>query len=262
VRGLVSEATLKLGAWCGIPSSYTVELMCAAGYDWICIDTQHGMIDYPSVRGMLQASSIRGLPALVRVPSAEDTAAIMRALDAGAAGVLVPMVSTAQEARAAVSACRYPPAGTRSWGPARALPSGPGFSPEAANQHVICAVQIETLEALENLGDILAVDGVDVAFVGPADLALAMGLRPAAAPQRGEHAAAIEMVARRARQAGVRAGVYGGSPEIVAQYVRLGYDFVAAANDAQLLSQWARHTVDTVRAAAANPDPPLTQIRC
>ena len=89
--------------------------MCAAGYDWICIDTQHGMIDYPSVRGMLQASSIRGLPALVRVPSAGDSAAIMRALDAGAAGVLVPMVSTAQEARAAVSACRYPPAGPGVW---------------------------------------------------------------------------------------------------------------------------------------------------
>ena len=256
--GLVSEATLKLGAWCGIPSSYSVELMCAAGYDWICIDTQHGMVDYPSVRGMLQASSIRGLPALVRVPSAGDTAAIMRALDAGAAGVLVPMVSTAQEARAAVSACRYPPAGTRSWGPARALPSGPGYSPEAANKHVICAVQIETLEALENLGDILSVDGVDMAFVGPADLALAMGLRPAAAPQRGEHAAAIEMVARRAREAGVRAGVYGGSPEVAAQYARLGYDFVVAANDAQLLSQWARHTVDTVRAAAGKPDPLLT----
>jgi len=258
VPGLVSEATLKLGAWCGIPSSYSVELMCAAGYDWICIDTQHGMVDYPSVRGMLQASSIRGLPALVRVPSAGDTAAIMRALDAGAAGVLVPMVSTAQEARAAVSACRYPPAGTRSWGPARALPSGPGYSPEAANKHVICAVQIETLEALENLGDILSVDGVDMAFVGPADLALAMGLRPAAAPQRGEHAAAIEMVARRAREAGVRAGVYGGSPEVAAQYARLGYDFVVAANDAQLLSQWARHTVDTVRAAAGKPDPLLT----
>jgi 4-hydroxy-2-oxoheptanedioate aldolase len=258
VHGLVSEATLKLGAWCGIPSSYSVELMCAAGYDWICIDTQHGMVDYPSVRGMLQASSIRGLPALVRVPSAGDTAAIMRALDAGAAGVLVPMVSTAQEARAAVSACRYPPAGTRSWGPARALPSGPGYSPEAANKHVICAVQIETLEALENLGDILSVDGVDMAFVGPADLALAMGLRPAAAPQRGEHAAAIEMVARRAREAGVRAGVYGGSPEVAAQYARLGYDFVVAANDAQLLSQWARHTVDTVRAAARKPDPLLT----
>ena len=258
MHGLVSEATLKLGAWCGIPSSYTVELMCAAGYDWICIDTQHGMVDYPSVRGMLQASSIRGLPALVRVPSAGDTAAIMRALDAGAAGVLVPMVSTAQEARAAVSACRYPPAGTRSWGPARALPSGPGYSPEAANKHVICAVQIETLEALENLGDILGVDGVDMAFVGPADLALAMGLRPAAAPQRGEHAAAIEMVARRAREAGVRAGVYGGSPEVAAQYARLGYDFVVAANDAQLLSQWARHTVDTVRATAGKPDPLLT----
>lgn len=258
MHGLVSEATLKLGAWCGIPSSYSVELMCAAGYDWICIDTQHGMVDYPSVRGMLQASSIRGLPALVRVPSAGDTAAIMRALDAGAAGVLVPMVSTAQEARAAVSACRYPPAGTRSWGPARALPSGPGYSPEAANKHVICAVQIETLAALENLGDILSVDGVDMAFVGPADLALAMGLRPAAAPQRGEHAAAIEMVARRAREAGVRAGVYGGSPEVAAQYARLGYDFVVAANDAQLLSQWARHTVDTVRAAAGKPDPLLT----
>ena len=124
MRGLVSEATLKLGAWCGIPSSYTVELMCAAGYDWICIDTQHGMIDYPSVRGMLQASSIRGLPALVRVPSAEDSAAIMRALDAGAAGVLVPMVSTAQEARAAVSACRYPPAGPGAG-------ARPGLSPAA-----------------------------------------------------------------------------------------------------------------------------------
>jgi 4-hydroxy-2-oxoheptanedioate aldolase len=257
VGNLGSEARLMLGAWCGIPSSYSVELVCAAGYDWICIDTQHGMVDYPTVRGMLQASAIRGLPAIVRVPSPDDSAAIMRALDAGATGVLVPMINSGQDARAAVSACRYPPAGTRSWGPSRALPSGPGYSPEAANEHVICAIQIETLAALENLDDILSVDGIDIAFVGPADLALAMGLRPAAAPQPGRHAAAIDLVARRSRQAGIRPGIYGGSAQVATQYVNLGYDFVAVANDSQLLREAAQLAVDTVRASAARESDPL-----
>jgi 4-hydroxy-2-oxoheptanedioate aldolase len=239
-----------LGAWCGVASSYSAELICSAGVDWICIDTQHGMVNYPDVLGMLQASALQNVPAIVRVPAANDAASMMRALDAGAAGVLVPLVNTKADAELAASACRYPPHGSRSWGPARALPVGPGYSAAAANGHVLCAVQIETKEALENLEAILSVDGVDMAFVGPTDLALSMGLAPEPGPQAGEHLEAIAVIARACHELGVRPGIYAGSADVATEYIELGYDFVAVANDAILLREGARSAVNLTRSRA------------
>jgi 4-hydroxy-2-oxoheptanedioate aldolase len=251
MRNALRSGGLSLGAWCGIPSSYATEVVCAAGYDWICIDTQHGMVDYPDVLGMLQASALAGVPALVRVPAASDVAAIMRALDSGAVGVIVPVVNSRLEAEQAVAACRYPPAGSRSWGPTRAVAGEPEFSARAANEHVVCAIQIETLEALENLDDILAVPGLDVAFAGPSDLALAMDLAPGPRPQPGDHAAALRLIVDRCREFGIRPGAYGGSADIAAEYIDLGFDFVAIANDAQLLREGARRSLADVRAREA-----------
>jgi 4-hydroxy-2-oxoheptanedioate aldolase len=158
------------GSWCLIPSPFLVEVLAAAGFDWICLDRQHGLIGYETMVSMLQAVGGRA-PVLVRVPWNEPDE-IMRPLDAGAAGVIVPMVNTAAEAEAAVGACRYAPAGFRSWGPSRVSLGNPDYSPTSANENTLCVLMVETVEAVENVEEIVAVPGVDVILIGPYDLAL------------------------------------------------------------------------------------------
>jgi len=182
----ISAATLKtylleggtsVGSWCTIPSPFVVEIM-ASHFDWLCIDVQHGLAGQSEMVTMLQSAAIRDTPTLVRVPW-NSPYEIMRALDAGAEGVIVPMVNSVEEAREAVGACRYPPAGHRSWGPTRnALYKG-HLTPAEIDETVLCAVMIETVAALEQLDEILQVEGIDAVFVGAVDLAISMGLPPA-----------------------------------------------------------------------------------
>lgn len=159
-----------MGAWVAVGSTVTAELMGAAGYDFLIVDTQHGSISPHDLLSMLQAIEGKGTPPLVRVNWAEP-AQIMRALDLGAAGVVVPMVSTAEQARIAAESCRYPPRGNRSFGPVRSF-----YSPEGAVADPICLVMVETAEAMDNLEAIAATPGVDGILVGPVDLALSLGL--------------------------------------------------------------------------------------
>ena len=133
----------SFGAWCVIPGGFTAQLLAHAGFDWLCIDMQHGLIGYTEMRAMVQAVRFTGVPVLVRV-SANTGGEIMRALDVGADGVIVPMVNSAAEAKAAVAACRYPPLGIRSWGPTGASIGRETFTTEAANRDVVCLVMIET----------------------------------------------------------------------------------------------------------------------
>lgn len=239
-----------LGAWCSVPSSYSVELLAQAGYDWLCIDTQHGMLGFRDVLAMLQAAAITRTPALVRVPSGEP-AAIMKALDAGANGVLVPLVNTAAQARQAVDACRYPPMGSRSWGPARAQLLSQPYTASSANADVVCAVQIETTEAVANLDSILEVEGVDVALVGPSDLAVDLGLVPGLGPIEGVHAETLRTLVPRIRKHGVTAAIYCGSVAATLSFHEFGYTMLAASADALLLRQGASHALRTLRAEMA-----------
>ena len=163
-----------LGGWCSIPNSFTAEIM-AHSFEWVCIDMQHGLMGQDALVTMLQSVAITGTPAVVRVPWNEPSY-IMRALDAGAQGVIVPMVNSAAEAALAVDACRYPPEGHRSWGPTRnALYSSSG--PVDINQSVVCTIMVENRPAIEALDKILDVDGIDAIFVGPGDLAVSLGVR-------------------------------------------------------------------------------------
>ena len=151
--------------------------MANAGFDWVCLDMQHGMLDYNDIKIMLPAISTTDTIPLVRVPWNEPYE-IMKALDAGAYGVVVPMVNNREEAESAVAACRYPPQGNRSFGPLRAsIYAGAGYAQEA-NSELACIVMIETEEALQNLDDIMSTPGVDGVYIGPADLAYALGLVP------------------------------------------------------------------------------------
>jgi 4-hydroxy-2-oxoheptanedioate aldolase len=251
------SAEYSLGGWCGLPSAYATEIMAAAGFDWLLIDWQHGMLDYSDVIAMLQAAAIAQTAALVRVPS-EEPAWIMKALDAGAAGIVVPLVNTAEQARRAVQACRYPPAGSRSWGPARAQLWNSDYTVAGVNKSVICAVQIETMESVANLDEILAVEGVDIAFVGPSDLAVSLGEKVRLGPIPGSHQDTIQDIGRRARDQGVVPGIYCGSAAAAIAFADLGYRMLAVAADGLLLRVGATAALREVREWAARPPVPAS----
>jgi 4-hydroxy-2-oxoheptanedioate aldolase len=225
----VTTVTLgRVGAWCSIGNSYAVEVLASCGFDWICIDLQHGFASPGDLLPMLQAAAITGVPALVRVPRL-DTGLIGRALDAGAAGVIIPMVNSAAQAREAVRACRYPPDGVRSWGPARLMLAEPD--------------------------EIVRVPGVDAVFVGPSDLAVDMGLPPRRGAIPGEHATALAAIARICQDSGMPAGIFCGTFPAVTQYAELGYTILAAVTDAALIRAGAADGLGTLRTPSAESAP-------
>jgi 4-hydroxy-2-oxoheptanedioate aldolase len=246
----------RFGAWCSISSSYVVEVLGSCGFDWICIDLQHGFAAVDSLVPMVHAAAITQTPALVRVPRL-DAGMIGRALDAGAAGVIVPMVNSAAEARAAVAACRYPPDGIRSWGPARLMLGDAEYSAGQANARVHCLVMVETLDAVRNLDEIVRVAGVTAVFVGPSDLAVDMGLTPRRGAIAGQHAEALAQIARTCREHGMPAGIFGGTSQAVMQYAEMGYSIVAVATDAALIRSTATEMLRGLHATteASSPGP-------
>ncbi|HYH33498.1 MAG TPA: aldolase/citrate lyase family protein [Pseudonocardia sp.] len=235
-----TEATI--GGWCSIPSSFSAEMMGRCGFDWVCIDTQHGVIGYDEMMPMLQALSITQTPAFVRVPWNQPDH-IMKALDAGAQGVIVPMVSSEEETRAAVAAAKYPPMGMRSWGPIRAALDVPGYSPESANRRTIVAVMIETPGGVENLDAILSVPGVDAVYVGPSDLGLGHGFTPTLNVEDPDHEKLIERILEGCRRHGVVAGIHCDSVETVRRWHAKGYGMFTVGSDAALMRSAATAVV-------------------
>jgi 4-hydroxy-2-oxoheptanedioate aldolase len=235
-----NEATV--GGWCSIPSAFSAELMGRSGFDWICVDTQHGLIGYDQLVPMLQALSITATPAFVRVPWNQPDH-IMKSLDAGAQGVIVPMVSTEEDARAAVAAAKYPPVGMRSWGPIRAALGVPDYSPESANRRTIVAVMIETPGGVQNLDAILSVPGVDAVYVGPSDLALGHGMTPTLRPTEAEHERLIETIIAACHRHKIVAGIHCDSVESVRRWHAKGYGMFTVGSDAALMRQAAMAAV-------------------
>jgi 4-hydroxy-2-oxoheptanedioate aldolase len=233
------------GGWCAIGSSFSVELMGYAGFDWLCIDLQHGMIEMAQAVPMLQAAAVTHTPALMRV-SSNDAAQIMKALDAGAAGVVVPLVNSRGDAERAVEACRYPPAGIRSWGPVRAQLAASGYTAQSADREALCVVMIETLEAVAALPEILSVRGVDVVLVGPSDLATSMELAPRAGPIAGRHESTMAAIAATCRERGVLPGIYGGNAAGTVRYRDMGYRFLATTTDVLLLRSGAQALLEVL----------------
>jgi 4-hydroxy-2-oxoheptanedioate aldolase len=234
MRRIVAERTVAFGGWCALPSAISAEVVSAAGCDWMCIDQQHGLIDDGAMRVMVQAAAIRATPLVVRVPWNEP-AEIMRAMDAGAAGVIVPMVNTAEEAAAAVSATRYPPKGVRSWGPVRSLLGQPDFDTRIGNEQAVCIVMIETVEALNNLDAILHVPDLDGVFVGPNDLRISVAAVQDGddVPERTERL--IESVGDAARRRGLAAGTTAGTAAEARRWRDAGFTLLSLPADAMLI---------------------------
>jgi 4-hydroxy-2-oxoheptanedioate aldolase len=173
----------------------------------------------------------------------------MRALDAGAQGIIVPLVEDAAAARQAVSAARYPPTGTRSWGPIRAAHEVPGYAPAIGDRRVVVVVQIETLDAVDRLEEIIAVPGVDGIFVGPNDLALSAGLEPTLRPGPGRHRDAILGILDTGRAMNTVTGIYCGSLPAALEWQAAGFDMLGVTSDALLIRTGAGAAVEALRAA-------------
>jgi len=228
------------GAWCTIPSPWTAELAARSGHDWVTIDTQHGLIGYDAMLPMLQAVGTTGVTSLVRVWW-NDPGAIMKALDAGAGGVIVPMINSVAEAQAAVGACRYPPDGYRSMGPIRARVVGGEW------RLPLCVVMIETVEAVNRAGEILAVPGIDAVFIGPNDLAASAGLESGYEGRHPEHRRLILAVMDAARAHRVTAGIMCGSAAVANQWSEAGFQMLALQSDTQLLTAASAQIVSEAR---------------
>jgi 4-hydroxy-2-oxoheptanedioate aldolase len=238
------------GGWCTMPGSVNAEIVGRAGYDWVCVDTQHGLIGYDSMLVMLQGLTAAGSATMVRVQWNEP-ASIMKALDAGAEGVIVPMVNTVEEAKAAVGACRYAPDGYRSMGPIRPRMLDPKYSVDSGRE-VVCAVMCETAQAMENLDAILQVPGVDAVFVGPNDLAVSLGIRGSSyAGQDPRHHAAMEQIVAACRARGVIAGIMCGTPETAEHWRQAGFRMLAIDSDASMLTKAAQADARRCRELAA-----------
>jgi 4-hydroxy-2-oxoheptanedioate aldolase len=235
-----------VGYWVSSDNPPATERIARAGYDYVCLDVQHGLIDFTGcVRG-LTAIDAAGGAGVVRVPS-NDAAWIGRALDAGARGIIVPLVSSAAEAATAARACRYPPAGVRSYGPARsALRIGP--APREADEAVACIVMIETRNGLDSVDAICAVPGVDAVYVGPADLALALGVaRPEDGPALPDFQLALDQVCTAAAKAGVAAGLHCFDGASAATALGSGFTFVSVASDLRHLEAIAQRELAAAR---------------
>jgi 4-hydroxy-2-oxoheptanedioate aldolase len=247
---------VALGGWCTIPSSFSIEVMSRAGFDWICFDLQHAMIDVKTAMTMLQAAAISSVPTLVRV-SSHNPAELQHMLDAGAAGVAAPTVNSADEARNIVQACRYPPKGRRSWGPVRPALVSPGYSTTEANEHVICGVMVETREGLEHLDEIVRVEGVDLVLVGSNDLAVNLGLVPRHGIVDDQHRSAIARIAERCLEFGVTPAINGGDVAGSLEFISLGYRAVLVATDALLIADGAAEALSAVKKGVQGLEAPF-----
>ncbi|MDJ0821646.1 MAG: HpcH/HpaI aldolase/citrate lyase family protein [Paracoccaceae bacterium] len=238
-RTALQEGKRSVGLWMGLCDPYAAEVVGRAGFDWVLIDGEHAPNDLAAIVRQLQVLDPHVAP-IVRLPMGEPWL-VKQVLDAGAQTLLMPMVNTADEARALVQAMRYPPEGIRGMGYVLGRASQFGAVEHyvaTANDQMCLIVQIETRAALDNLDDILAVDGVDAAFVGPADLAADMGFgTDINAPQM------LEVVAdtlRRITAAGKPAGIIDFSDDALDRHFANGAQFVAVGADIVILSRELR----------------------
>jgi 4-hydroxy-2-oxoheptanedioate aldolase len=222
------------GLWMTVPGSIGAEIFAGTGVDYVCVDQQHGVIDYDSMVPMFQAIRAAETAPITRVLS-NDPFLIMKALDAGAWGVIVPLINDAEDAARAVSACRYPPQGIRSYGPVRAAGVIGSRDPEELGGEVVCLVMVETRQALERVDEIAGTSDLDGIYIGPSDLALSLGLTPGLDIKEGEHAEAVTRIREACHRNGIAAGIHAPSGEWARKHAEAGFDMVTVATDATLL---------------------------
>ena len=245
-----------LNGWCSIGNSFTAEIMAAQGFDSVTVDMQHGALDYSHLLPMFQAMRASGACLLARVPWNEP-GVIMKALDAGAYGIICPMVNTPEEAARFVSYLRYPPLGQRSYGPTRvSFSAGADYAAEA-NGEILAFAMIETADAMANLDAIAATPGLDGLDVGPADLTLSLTqgrLPPGFDREEPEMIAALHRIVAACRANNIRAALHCGTPDYAARAIGWGFQMVTIGGDSRFLASAASAAVAGFRKLTTPPD--------
>lgn len=251
VKAIWAKGGAVVNGWCSIPSAFSAEVMAHQGFDSLVIDMQHGVIDYQVAVTMLQAISTTPVIPLARVPW-NDPASIMKILDAGAYGVICPMVNNRAAAEALVRACKYAPRGYRSFGPVRAsLYAGADYA-QKANDTVIVMPMIETAEAVQNIDEILSVPGIDAIYVGPADLSLTLGCTPKLDQTEQPVVDALAKIVAACKRHNVVAGLHNATSAYALQMIAQGYRFVTLASDSRFLAARAAEEAAAVKKGAAS----------
>ena len=239
LRRLWREDKPALNGWLAVPSILSAEAMVRAGWDCMTVDMQHGTSDYDGLISMLPIIEAAGLTSLVRVPWNEPSS-IMRALDAGVMGVICPMIETVEDAKRFVSACLYPPLGNRSFGPIRArLAYGDGYA-AAANEEVVPIAMIETRAAVDDVEAIAKVEGLAALYIGPSDLASALGHKPGFDRREPELMEVIERIRDVAIDNGLAPCIHCGSPDYAAEMVGKGFRLATVGSDARFIEAGAK----------------------
>lgn len=257
VKTRLAAGETVINAWLSIGSSYSAEGVGHSGVHSVTVDLQHGMLGFQEALHMLQAISATPAIPLVRVPDL-DPSCIMHLLDAGAYGIICPMISTPEQAKALVAACRYPPLGNRSFGPSRGLLYGGKDYVARANETVMAIPMIETAEAVERVDEIITVDGVDMIYIGPNDLAFAIEGHVNLPRPQSERA--IAAVVARAKQRGIPVGIFCSDAEDAHVRRGQGFGLVTPGNDyghlTRSMSNAVRALVDEISEIPANTGVP------
>ena len=260
LKGLWADGKPTINGWCSIGNPFTAEIMAAQGFDSITIDMQHGALDYSNVLPMFQAMRASGVTLMARVPWLEP-GIIMKALDAGAYGIICPMVNSAEEAARFVSYMRYPPLGQRSFGPTRVSFAAGADYAGGANDNMLAIAMIETAEGMANLDAIAATPGLDGLYVGPADLTLSLTqgrLPPGFDREEPEMIEALQKIVAACKKNNIRAALHCGTPEYAARAIGWGFNMTTVGGDSRFLAAAAgaavagfRKLTETTRQATA-----------
>ncbi len=236
LKKIFKSGKSAINGWLQIPNSFTAELMANQNWDSLTLDMQHGVIDYPNAVGMLQAISTSDVVPMARV-NWNEPGQIMKILDAGAYGIICPMVSNKKEAENFVKACMYPPDGYRSYGPIRGLVyGGPDYADEANNE-ILKFAMIETKESLDNLDEIMKTPGLDGIYIGPADLSLAIGQKPSFDKPEGDPVYEVIMkILDHAKKNNIIAGIQNGQPEYAEKMIKKGFQLVTIGSDQRYMT--------------------------
>jgi 4-hydroxy-2-oxoheptanedioate aldolase len=246
VREIWQTGGAVINGWCGIPSGFSAEIMAHMRWDSLVVDTQHGVVGYETMVSMLQGISTTEVTPMVRVPW-NNPGDIMKALDAGAYGIICPMINSRAECESFVGACRYAPRGYRSSGPIRATLYGGADYHAKANDVVVAMAMIETTQALESLDAILSTPGLDGIYVGPSDLSITMGHPPGLDRSEKDVLAAYGKILDGCKRHGVRPGIHTGSTAYAKRMIEMGFQFVTLLGDARLLAMAGQQTVQAMR---------------
>lgn len=235
----------SVGTWLSLASPISAEYMAHAGFDWLVVDTEHSPIGFETTVQCFQAICTTDTIPMARV-AWNDSMLMKRLLDAGAMGLVVPMVNSAEEAEKAVKSMKYPPEGFRSLGGGRAGLYGSDYM-SWANDEIAVIVQIEHIDAVNKADEILSVKGVDACFIGPNDLAGSMGLKPDIHCRHPEHEKAVMRVLETAKKVGKPAGIHCVTVEAVNRRIDQGFQFIAMSSDAGLLREAATKVVSEIK---------------